>query len=132
MEIDHFMAEYEFKASRKMLYPYLNTAGGLAQWFADDANINEDKLFSFIWDDEIHQARMAAQRLNRYVKFEFLEDGGYHPLENDHLPYIEMRLDENDLTGTVFLKVTDTATTEDEEEFREIWRQLTDTLRRKL
>ncbi len=141
------MAEFEFKASRKMLYPYLNTASGLSQWFAEDANINEDKLFTFFWDDEAHPARIATQRLNRYVKFEFLENNGdrkndlesypkepYHDNKHDatiteHLPFVEMRLDENDLTGTVFLKVTDTATTEDEEEFREIWRQLTDTLK---
>ncbi len=128
MENPLFTAEFEFKASRKMLYPYLNTAGGLAQWFADDANINEDKLFSFLWDDEEHKARLAAQRLNRYVKFEFLENGNAYA-EDVHLPYIEMKLDENDLTGTVFLKVTDTATTDDEEEFIEIWRQLTDALR---
>lgn len=131
MENHHFMAEYEFKASRKMLYPYLNTASGLSQWFADDANIDEDKLFSFVWDDEEHKARLAAHRLNRFVKFEFVEhkNANAYSGENEHPPYIEMRLDENDLTGTVFLKVTDTATTDDEEEFREIWRQLTDTLK---
>ncbi len=131
-----------------MLYPYLNTASGLSQWFAEDANINEDKLFTFFWDDEAHKARIATQRLNRYVKFEFLEEnngGKEGTLENypkkqhqekkhdatptEHLPFVEMRLDEDDLTGTVFLKVTDTATTEDEEEFREIWRQLTDALK---
>lgn len=127
MENHHFVAEYEFKASRKMLYPYLNTAGGLAQWFADDANIDEDHLFSFVWDEEEHKARLAAQRLNRFVKFEFFDHVNGSP--HEHLPYIEMQLDENDLTGTVFLKVTDTATTDDEEEFKEIWRQLTDTLK---
>lgn len=129
MENHHFMAEYEFKASRKMLYPYLNTASGLAQWFADDANIDDDQHFSFLWDDEEHKARLSAQRLNRFVKFEFL-DGKSHSLnEEGHLPFIEMRLNENDLTGTVFLSVTDSATTEDEEEFREIWRQLTASLK---
>lgn len=130
MENHHFMAEYEFKASRKMLYPYLNTASGLAQWFADDANIDEDQYYAFLWNDEEHKARLSAQRLNRFVKFEFLENGNLHSSnEKEPLPFIEMRLDENDLTGTVFLNVTDSATTEDEEEFREIWRQLTDSLR---
>ena len=40
-----FIGEYQINASRKMLFPYLSTATGLCQWFADDVNINNiDKL----------------------------------------------------------------------------------------
>lgn len=127
-----FVAEYEFKASRKVLYPYLNTASGLSLWFADNANIDDDKLFVFNWDDEKHKARLAVQRHNHSVKFEFIEDGAVLaelPEASSNKPFIEMCLDENDLTGSVYLKVIDTATTDDEEEFQEIWRQLTDALR---
>ena len=35
-----FVGEYPINASRKMLFPYLSTATGLCQWFADDVNIN--------------------------------------------------------------------------------------------
>ena len=37
----------------------------LAQWFADDVNINEDKVYSFEWDGEESSSRTkAAQRTN--------------------------------------------------------------------
>ena len=126
MDNDQFTAEFEFKASRKMLFPYLTTASGLAQWFADDVTINEDKVFSFVWDDEEHRAKLASQRMNRFVRFEFL-NGAPEPPASPAL--LEMRLDSNDLTGTVFLNITDSMTADDEEEFYEIWSQLTDSLK---
>ncbi|WKN44030.1 START-like domain-containing protein [Tunicatimonas pelagia] len=121
-----FTAEFEFKASRKMLFPYLTTASGLAQWFADDVTINEDKVFSFAWDGEEHQAKLASQRVNRFVRFDFLNGSDQPP---NGTSFLEMRLDTNDLTGAVFLNVTDSMTADDEEEFYEIWLQLTDSLK---
>ena len=60
--------EYEINASKRMLYPYISTASGLAQWFADDASIDEDKNFHFVWDGEDHVAKMAAHRTNSFYK----------------------------------------------------------------
>ena len=40
-------------ASRKMLFPYLSTASGLCEWFADDVNINNiNKTLIFIVDGD--------------------------------------------------------------------------------
>lgn len=107
-----------------MLFPYITTPSGLAQWFADDVTVNEDQVYTFSWDDEQTQARLAAQRLNKFVRFEFLDESDEEPR-----PVIEMQLDENDLTGTVFLNVNDSVTADDEEEFRAIWNQMADSLR---
>ncbi|MFN3840102.1 MAG: START-like domain-containing protein, partial [Cyclobacteriaceae bacterium] len=53
-----FTRDYEIHASIKMLYPYIQTAGGLAEWFADNVKINnEDKTYTFFWDNEEHKAR---------------------------------------------------------------------------
>ena len=43
-----FKAEFDINASSKMLYSYISTASGLAQWFADDVTLDEDKNFNFI------------------------------------------------------------------------------------
>lgn len=131
MENDYFTAEFEFKASQKMLYPYLNTPGGLAQWFADDVIVNDDKVLIFFWDEEQHKARIASQRLNKYIKFEFLDGLEDEKSTNGQTgsPFIEIDLDSNELTGTVFMRVTDTATSDDSEEFHEIWQHLTDSLK---
>ena len=126
MDHPHYTAEFEFNASRKMLFPYINTASGLAQWFADDVTINQDKIYTFSWNEEQAHARLAAQRLNKFVKFEFLNEASDTTAEN---PSVEIRLEENDLTGTVFLNVNDSVTADDEEEFRAIWNQMADNLR---
>ena len=116
-----FSSEYEINASKKMLYPYLNTASGLAQWFADDVNVNEDHIFTFIWDNETNKAKMVAHRTNSYVKFEFLDDNNNKDKDSS---YIEFRLEENELTQSVFIKVIEYSDMEDQEEQQEIWENL--------
>lgn len=116
-----FITEFEINASQKMLFPYLSSASGLSQWFADDVNINEDKVFSFIWDDEEHKAKKAGQKLNQWVRFEFLPESEE---DEDDPSYIEMKLDVNDLTQTLFLQVTDYSDLDDEEEQQELWENL--------
>ncbi len=121
-----FTTEFEINASQKMLFPYLSSASGLAQWFADDVNIDEDKVFSFIWDDEEHKAIKAGQKLNQWVRFEFLPE-----MEEDKEDpsYIELKLDVNDLTQTLFLQITDYSDLDDAEEQQELWENLVLTLK---
>ncbi|MGB3180391.1 MAG: START-like domain-containing protein [Cyclobacteriaceae bacterium] len=121
-----FTAEFEIRASKKMLYPYLHSASGLSQWFADDVNINEDKEFIFQWDGKEHVAKPVSQRTNHHVKFEFQSDNGE---DEDDLPFLEFRLDQNELTQSVFLKVTDYSDTGDEEELEDLWEGLVGSLK---
>lgn len=119
-----FEKEYEIKASRRMLFPYVSTAGGLSQWFADDVTIDEDKIFHFIWEGDRHRARLAAQRANSYVKFEYIDD----PVNGD-LTFTEIKLEENELTQTVYLKVFDYTDNVDAEEAGELWDHLVQNLK---
>ncbi|HEX5169757.1 MAG TPA: START-like domain-containing protein [Cyclobacteriaceae bacterium] len=123
-----FTADYEIHASIKMLYPYIQTASGLAEWFADDVNINnEDKTFLFYWDNEEHKARQAAHRTNHFVRFEFLPESE----EDEKDPsYFELRLEFNELTQSVFLKVIDYSDFEDQKELNDLWDGLVDNLRK--
>lgn len=115
-----YEGEFEFNASKKMLYPYLSTASGLAQWFADDVNINKtDNTLSFFWDGYETKGAIVAQRVLSYVKIEFVDDDA-----EDDPSYLEFRLDMNELTQAVFLKVTDYSDMDDVEEMGEIWENL--------
>ncbi len=116
-----FIAEFEINASSKMIFPYLNTPSGLAQWFADDVMVDEDKVFNFIWDHQDHKARLAAQKMNHYVKFEFLSNNNSDKTSDS--AHIELRLETNELTNTTFLRVLD-CSEEDEEELYEIWKNI--------
>ncbi len=100
-----------------MLYPYLSSASGLSQWFADDVTINEDKIYNFVYEGEDHPARMTHHRTNNYVKFEFTED-------EDDPGYVEFRLEENELTQSVFIKVIEYSDFDDQEEQADVWENL--------
>jgi len=121
MSKQKFMGEYSINASRKMLFPYLSTASGLSLWFADDVNINNiNKTLIFIVDGEEKIARIDSVKKNRYVKFSFLEDG---EVRKGH-DYLEFRLEINELTQSVFIRIIEYTETDDLEESFQIWDNL--------
>ena len=116
-----FVGEYPIKASRKMLFPYLSTATGLCQWFADDVNINNiDKTLIFLVDGEERIAVIDSIKNNRYVKLRFINEDE-KPKENDTL---EFRLEINELTQEVFVRVEEYTESDDLEESYQIWDNL--------
>ena len=119
-----FVGEYEINASQKMLFPYLSTASGLAEWFADDVNINEDKVYSFFWDGEEHRAKKVSQKVNHHVRFEFVSD-----YEDDDPAYIELKLEVNELTQSVFISITDYSELDDPEEQYDLWENIVNNLK---
>lgn len=116
-----FVADYQINASKKIVFQYLSTASGLEEWFADEVRINEDKNYIFNFDNEDHYSRLASIRTNSHVKFEFYDPAG--PESSDH-SFIEFKLEENELTQTLFLKVIDYSDSYDEEELTAIWEGL--------
>jgi uncharacterized protein YndB with AHSA1/START domain len=121
MSKQKFMGEYSINASRKMLFPYLSTASGLSLWFADDVNINNiNKTLIFIVDGEEKIARIDSVKKNRYVKFSYLEDG---EVRKDH-DYLEFKLEINELTQSVFIRIIEYTETDDLEESFQIWDNL--------
>ena len=121
-----YQAEFEINASKKMLYPYIFSASGLAQWRADDVTVDEDKVFNFIWDDEDHKAKMSSHRVNGFVKFEYL---AVEPDDDDDPSFFELKLEMNELTQTVFLHITDHTDFDDEDEWFDLWEGMVHTLK---
>lgn len=121
-----FVADYQINTSKKMLFPYLSTASGLSEWFADDVSINEDKNFIFRYDGEDHLAKIASIRANAHIKFEFVDPQNLD--DRDH-PYIEFKVEENELTQTLFLKVIDYSDAYDGGELESIWEGLIGSLK---
>ena len=116
-----FVGEYPINASRKMLFPYLSTATGLCQWFADDVNINNiDKTMIFIVDGDERIAVIDSIKNNRYVRFRFLKDDE-KPKQNDTL---EFKLEINELTQEVFVRVEEYTESDDLDESYQIWDNL--------
>ncbi|QCR21840.1 START-like domain-containing protein [Pontibacter sp. SGAir0037] len=121
-----FVREYPINASAKLLYPYLSTASGLAQWFCDDVKVNEDKVYNFVWDGQNHYAILTGHRINRSVRFLFLDD---EKNQIHDASYIDFSIEASELTQEQFLKVVDYTDEEDVEELSELWEYLLQNLR---
>lgn len=121
-----FAYEYEINASKKMLYPYLTTPSGLAQWFADDVNIDEDSVFNFIWEGKDHKAKLVSHRTNTYAKFMYLSPD---KTDEDDPDWVEFKIEMNELTETSFIKIHEYSDFDDKEEQAELWEGLLQTLK---
>ncbi|OUT94166.1 MAG: ATPase [Flammeovirgaceae bacterium TMED32] len=117
MNKSKFIGEYSINASRKMLFPYISTASGLSQWFADDVNITEDKVYTMLWDGVVNRARIVSIKANQHIKFEFEGE------DDDDLNSIEIRLEMNELTQEVYIKITDYSDLDDQE-VSDLWEGL--------
>jgi uncharacterized protein YndB with AHSA1/START domain len=121
-----FVAEFPVNASPKILFPYLATASGLTQWFCDDVRYVEGQRLNFIWDNENHYAEMSGQRLNRAVRFVFLDEHR-QPLSDAN--YLEFSLDLSQVTDEVYLRIVDYSAAHDPAEQQEMWEGLVAKLR---
>ena len=113
-----FVVEFPINASPKILFPYLATASGLSQWFCDDVRYVEGQRLNFIWDRENHYAEISGQRLNRAVRFVFLDE---HRQPVADASFLEFTLESSEVTDEVFLRVTDYSPALDPEEQQEMW-----------
>ena len=121
-----FVGEFEINASKAMLFPYLSTASGLSQWFADDVNIDSfNKTLIFILDGEERVAKIDSLKNNQYIKFIFVHEDE----DEDDKDFMEFRLEINELTQSVFIKVTEYTETDDLEESHQIWENLLSNLK---
>ena len=122
-----FTIDYEIHASIKMLYPYIQTASGLSEWFADNVTISPEKVFTFFWDNERHKAVLAAHRTNHFARFEYLPES---KADEKDPSYFELRLEVNEFTQTTFLKVCDYSDFDDLEELQDLWDGLVENLKK--
>jgi uncharacterized protein YndB with AHSA1/START domain len=116
-----FTTEFEIHASPKMLYPYFQTASGLSEWFADNVNINPEKIFTFEWDNEQRKAVITSFRLNQFVKFEYLPESED---DNDDRSYFELRFETDELVNSTYIKISDYSDFDDMEELQDVWDSL--------
>ncbi len=108
-----FTAEFEFRASPKVLFPFISQASGLQQWFAQKALTRGENKFDLQWDGESHFAKHSIIKLNKQSKFEFANGN-----------YVDFKIDVSDLTNTTYMTITDYSDNADVEDLKDIWDDL--------
>jgi hypothetical protein len=116
-----FSEEYSFKASAKVLFTYISSAGGLQQWFAKKVSMDSNHDFHFTWDNETHIAKLSSVRLNKSTRFDFINE--------DEGNYLEFKLNTSELDNSTFLRVTDYSDNENQEDLEELWSSMIDDLK---
>jgi uncharacterized protein YndB with AHSA1/START domain len=112
---EKFELEYVFKTSQNILYKMLATPDGLAEWFADDVNVNDD-IYIFDWAGEEVAARLIFNKKNEAIRFIWLED------EDEEMEtYFEMRIQVDPMTKMTALLITDFAEPDEVEETKNLW-----------
>jgi uncharacterized protein YndB with AHSA1/START domain len=121
MSTNQFVADYQLNASKKIVYAYLSTASGLQEWFADVVRIDEDKNFIFNFDQVDHFAKQTTLKANLHIRWDFFDPKSP---SNRKESFIEFKLDETELTHSLFLKVIDQSGFYDLDELEAIWEGL--------
>lgn len=105
--------EYAASSSRNILFKRLATPDGLAEWFADNVNIDGD-LYIFSWEGEIQKARVIELVKNEKIRFQWEEDEG-----EDY--YFEFSLRTDPMANEMALLIVDYVEEDEEEDAIELW-----------
>ncbi|MEM0576438.1 START-like domain-containing protein [Flavobacterium polysaccharolyticum] len=107
--------EFPINSSPQLLYQYISTPSGLAEWFADDVN-SRGEFFTFIWDDTEEKARLASKKSGEKVKFRWVDEKNK---DTDY--FFELHILEDELTKDVSLLVIDFAEKNEVSESSQLW-----------
>jgi len=108
-----FELEYPMHTSPEILFTRLSTPGGLAEWFADDVNL-DGKIYTFFWGKTEQQAEAIMRKDCKYIRFRWLDD-------NSDKTYFEFRITQDDLTGDVSLLITDFSEEDEKNDAIDLW-----------
>ncbi len=118
--------EFEINAPASLLYSYLTVPNSLKQWFADKVTEDKNGSINFVWDNEDHIATIGGQKLNQFIRYNFNDST---ILDKNEQPYLEFKIEVNELTQTSFIKITDYYMDETEEDATNLWNNLIDNLK---
>lgn len=108
-----FEQEFVIKSSPKLLYNYISTPSALSEWFAENVDL-KDNIYTFHWEGSEEQAKIVSKTVGKHIKFKWLED-------EDEDTFVELRIQEDDLTKDLALIITDFAYEDELEEAKLLW-----------
>lgn len=125
MNKEKYHIEYMLKSvSPTVLWTYIATTNGLADWFADAVTV-QGKHFTFSWNKVSQEANQIAVRYGVFVRFQWADD-------EDKKAFFEFRINQVELTGETVLIITDFAYSDEKSDAVELWNKQVASLRRVL
>ncbi len=118
-EKERFELEFPLNSSQRILYERIGTAEGLAEWFADNVNVEGDR-FIFTWEGVQETAILEDHKEGEYIRFRW---------ESEEEVYFQLWIVTDEITGDCTLRITDHAEPEDLEASKELWNSQVEELR---
>ena len=119
-----FELEYVFKSSPSILYKLLSTPDGLAEWFADDVNV-QNNIYTFDWAGEEVTARLLSSKSCDFIRWTWLEDD-----DEDENAYFELKVKVDPMTKMSVLLISDFAEEDEIDEAKQLWESQISNLKR--
>ena len=107
-----YTLEFPIKSSPPILYEFLSTPSGLAQWFADDVDFNHNE-FTFEWDGHAAKAKVLEKHENDRIRFQWESS----PKEE----FFEFKIQTAEITGDTVLLVTDFGSPKEIKDAQLLW-----------
>ena len=121
--MEKYELEFQIRSSVNILFNCLSTPSGLSEWFADDVNCTKN-TYTFIWDNSEQEAELITVSNNYFIKFRWMD----YP-DNT---FFEFRIEVDEITNDVILKVTDFAESDEIQEGKDLWTSQIHTLMKHL
>jgi uncharacterized protein YndB with AHSA1/START domain len=118
-----YTLEFPIKSSPPILFEFLSTPSGLAQWFADNVDVRQN-VFTFNWDGNLQKAKVMEHQENDRIKFRW-EDG--HKDE-----YFEFKILTTEITGDTVLLITDFGNPREMKDAQRLWESQVHELKQRL
>ena len=118
-----YTLEFPIKSSPPILFEFLSTPSGLAQWFADNVDVRQN-VFTFNWDGNLQKAKVMEHQENDRIKFRW-EDG--HKDE-----YFEFKILTTEITGDTVLLITDFGNPREMRDAQRLWESQVHELKQRL
>ena len=110
-----FEMEFPFETTISKLYEYISTDYGLAKWFANKVEVQENEdIFRWEWDDIIVHTTLIKKVKNKSMRFRIIEN------ENEE-EYFELLIDKNAITDDIALVITDFANADEVDDYKLLW-----------
>jgi len=94
-----FTVEFVIRSSPSILYNFLTTPAGLAQWFSEHVDKSKEDVYSFFWEGYEEQAELIDTEEDKYVRYQWLEAEANE--------FFEFKIEKVDVTNDTVLVVTD-------------------------
>lgn len=112
MAREKYVCEFMVRSSPAILYNFLTTPSGLAQWFCDTCDVNGD-VYTFGWDGSFEDATIEDYEEDESVKYSWTE--------GNEEEYFEFVITKSEISNDTVLTITDFADPSDVEDQKRLW-----------